>query len=314
MSAVAGTRADRALLVSVERGEVGGVIIFASNVRTHAELQGLIHSLQRAARAGGNPPLLVAVDQEGGRVKRFPAGPPAASAAHMGRWHDPARVEREGEKTARYLARVGVNVDLAPVLDVPDSSASFLGARTFGRDPGLVARAGAAFAVGLQRGGVAATGKHFPGLGTARANTDQARVVVRSTRSDLEQRLFPFRTAIARGIRLVMVSNASYPAFDRTGKRALFSSAIVTELLRRRLGFRGVVITDSMEAPAPRANPNAPAEAIAAGVDILLYTSEPDGLRAAPALTGAVGAGRLPRSTLQASYTRIVALKRRLSG
>ena len=311
VSGLSGTRPGRALLRAIRRGDVGGVIVFERNARTAAELALLTRSLQRAARAGGNPPLLIAVDQEGGSVKRLRQGPPAVSAATMGGW-DSERVAREGERTGRYLAALGVNVNLAPVLDVPDSARSFLGTRAFGRDPTLVSRTGTAFATGLQRHRVAATAKHFPGLGTATENTDRARVVVGSPRAELERRLAPFRTAVARGVWLVMVSNASYPTLDRSGKPAVFSRAIVTGLLRGRLGFRGVVVTDTMGAPTPRANRHAAAAALGAGVDLLLYTREGEGARASRDVVAAVANGRLRRERLEASYARIIALKRRL--
>jgi len=116
-------------------------------------------------------------------------------------------------------------------------------------------------------GGVAATAKHFPGLGAARQNTDDRVVSVRATP------LGPFRSAINAGAKLVMVSSAAYPKLDRSGMPAVFSHTIVSGLLRRSLGFRGVVVTDALDAPAAARTPNAPVRALAAGVDLLLYTS-----------------------------------------
>jgi beta-N-acetylhexosaminidase len=141
-----------------------------------------------------------------------------------------------------------------------------------------------------------------------------ARVVIRTKRAELERRLLPFRRGILAGARLVMVSNASYPALDASGRPALFSHAIVTDLLRKRLGFTGVVITDGMEAPTPAAFPGAPAAAIEAGVDVLLYTSEAGSRRGFEQLLAAARAKRALRSDLQAAYARIAALRRRLGG
>jgi beta-N-acetylhexosaminidase len=137
------------------------------------------------------------------------------------------------------------------VLDTPASSSSFLGSRAFSADPRLNAQLGTAFLRGLQRAGVAATAKHFPGLGTAPANTDTSNVVLTTPVRALDARLLPFERAVGAGVDLVMVSNAAYRAYDPNGDPADLSRPIVTGLLRGSLGFRGVVITDVMEAPGP---------------------------------------------------------------
>jgi beta-N-acetylhexosaminidase len=309
-----GTRADPTMLRRIRRGEVGGIILFGGNIASPGALRTLVASLQAAAARGGNPPLLIAVDQEGGPVRRLPAGPPVDSAAAMGGADDAAAVRSIGGETARYLRRHGVDVDLAPVADVPDSAGSFLGSRAFARSPPKVASLATAFAAGLQSGRVAATAKHFPGLGTARANTDVARVVVHSTRSELDRRLEPFRSLIGAGVRMVMVSNAAYPAYDGSRAPALFSERIVRGLLRGTLGFRGVVVTDSLEAPFPRSTADAPARALAAGVDLLLYTSERRGAAGYARLLADARARPQVRRDVAASYARIRALKRWLSG
>jgi beta-N-acetylhexosaminidase len=167
-----------------------------------------------------------------------------------------------------------VAIDLAPVADTITSAASFLGTRSFGRDPATVAPLVGAFVGGLQAGGVAATAKHFPGLGSATASTDDRPVRIGRSAAFLTARLAPFRAAVAAGVRLVMVSSASYPALDPTGVPALFSHPIVTDLLRGTLGFDGVVVTDALDTPALRRLPDVPGRAIAAGVDLLLYSHE----------------------------------------
>ena len=308
-SRFAGAMPSADLLERVRGGEVGGVILFGENIRSPAAVATLVRKLQQVASAGGNPPLLVAVDQEGGQVRRLPDGPPSASAARLGQTLDAAGVAAEGRRTGAYLHRLGLSVDLAPVADVADARTSFLGSRVFGNDPDLVARLAPAFAGGLQRAHVAATAKHFPGLGTAPANTDVARVVVRTRRGELQRRLRPFRAAVASGVKLVMVSNASYPALDATGAPALFSRPIVGNLLRGRLGFGGVVITDALGAPAPRATAHAPARALAAGVDVLLYTSEAESRAGFADLLASARSSAAVRSHLAAADARIAALK-----
>src|SRR5438093_6260595 len=313
MSGMDGTSPSAELLGRIRRGEVGGVILFGGNIGSPRALRVLAAKLQAAADLGGNGPLLIAVDQEGGFVRRLPGGPPVDSAATMGSRDDAGRVRGIGKATARYLRAYGVDVDLAPVADVPDSAGSFLGTRAFGRRPDRVATLATSFALGLQSGGVAATAKHFPGLGTARANTDVARVVVRSPRTDLDRRLEPFRRAIDSGVRMVMVSNAVYPAYDGSRAPALFSRRIVRGLLRGTLGFRRVVITDSMEAPASSAPADGPARAIAAGVDVLLYTSERGGAAGYGRLLALARASPDLRRDLAASYARVISLKRWLA-
>jgi len=314
MSPVAGTRADAALLARVRAGEVGGVILFGANITSVTGLRVLVAELQHAAAAGGNPPLLVALDQEGGAVRRLRTAPPWLSAPEMGRGSVGA-VRLAGRLTGQALRAAGVNVDLAPVVDVPRSRRSFILDRAFGNDPPRVGSLAAAFVAGLQSERVAATAKHFPGLGTAIANTDAHRVTIRAARPDLLARLAPFRAAIAQGVDLVMVSNAAYSAFDPSGLPAVVSPRIVNGLLRGTLGFAGVVITDTLAAPGPAAYPDAAVRTIEAGGDVLLFTrSEAEAGRGYARLVDAVRSGRLSRARLGASYGRVVALKSRLAG
>jgi beta-N-acetylhexosaminidase len=309
MSAISGTTPSASLLARVRRGEIGGIILFGANVVTKPQVRALVSRLQQAAKAGGNPPLLIATDQEGGGVRRFHSGPPFDSAAAMGKTGTAAGFRDVGRATADFLRPLGVDVDLAPVLDVPNSPANFLRNRAFSSRTSVVARLGPAFAAGVQQGHVAATAKHFPGLGTAPANTDLARVVIRTPRDELLARLAPYRPAIRNGVRLVMVSNASYPALDRSGLPAVLSSAIVGGLLRAQFGFHGVVITDALEAPGPARYADAPIRALKAGVDVLLFTDETSSADGFGLLLQAARHGALSRSTLLKANERILALK-----
>jgi beta-N-acetylhexosaminidase len=307
MTRLAGTQPSAALLARIRAGEVGGVIFFRWNITSEAAVTALVRRLQDEAAAGGNPPLLIAVDQEGGIVRRLP-GPPERSASAMGT-QSTASIRAEGEATGRYLRELGIDVDLAPVFDTPVSRASFIYRRSFSMDPAQTARAGSAFVRGLQLAGVAATAKHFPGLGTARITTDARRVVILRSRSDLDRRLRPFVAAVGAGVKLVMVANAAYPAYDPSAGVAALSPSIVGGLLRGRLGFDGVVITDALEAPGPSAYPQAGVAAIKAGVDVLLYTGEADSSVGFDQVLAAVRQGSLPASTLRLARERIVALK-----
>jgi beta-N-acetylhexosaminidase len=310
MGAMDGTTPSADLLARIRRGELGGVILFGGNITTPSALAATVSQLQAAAKAGGNPPLLIATDQEGGEVKRFPAGPPAASAETMGATLGTAAVRRQGRATGAYLRGLGVDVDLAPVLDTGDASSSFLGSRIFSSDPARTAKLGSAFAAGLQSAGVAATGKHFPGLGTAPGNTDLAVVVVPTSKAGLERRLASFQAAVRRGVKLVMVSNAEYPALEASRLPAALSPSIVTGVLRKQLGFRGVVITDTMTAPAISHYPDASVRALQAGDDVLLYSdSEALSKQAFTLLVRAVRSHRLSRETLLGAYERVQRLK-----
>jgi beta-N-acetylhexosaminidase len=310
MTGFAGSQPSAALLGRIQRGEVGGVILFRGNLASDAAARALVKRLQAAAAAGGNPRVLVAVDQEGGPVRRLPDGPPRAAPGEM---KSAGQAGAEGAAAGKFLHEIGIDVDLAPVLDTPASPDNFLGSRAFGRDPQRNARLGSAFVRSLQRQGVAATAKHFPGLGTAGANTDFSHVWITTPKPALDARLAPFAAAVKAGVELVMMSNAGYRAYDPNGLPAVLSRRIVTGLLRGRLGFDGVVISDAMSAPGPSGRTHPNVQAIAAGVDVLLYTSESGGEDAFAEVLAAVRSGELPLASLEAANERIAALKERLT-
>jgi len=214
------------------------------------------------------------------------------------------------------LRAAGVDVDLAPVADVP-ASGSFMAAerRTLGASPPPVSRAVTAFVRGLADARVAAAVKHFPGIGRATRSTDRSAVEISSTRSSLQADLVPFRAAIGAGVPLVMISNASYPALDE--KPAPWSPK-VQALLRRELGFGGVTITDALEpAASTRGREVAAVTVLAAqaGIDLLLLTgSEASSREAYERLVRAAEQGKIPRASARASYDRILRLKRAHAG
>jgi beta-N-acetylhexosaminidase len=303
------------LLEAARDGTIGGVILFPPPGIDPGEAAKQVGRLQQAAERGGNPPLLVAIDQEGGPIKRLPAGPPSSSPAELGADGDAAAASAEGADTAAYLLRFGVNVDLAPVLDVP-ASGSFMARRAFADDSETVAEVGVAFAEGLADGGVAATAKHFPGLGLATVNTDVGPSVVDASGAELRRGLEPFEAAIASSIGLVMMSNATYSGLDPDTPAGL-SERIVNRELRRRLGFEGVVITDDLEAgaiTAALAPPDAATQAAMAGADVLLFATGAEPGPIAAALARAARRGTLDRASLEASYARIAALKETVAG
>jgi beta-N-acetylhexosaminidase len=311
--AMEGTAPDAALLRRIRAGEIGGVILFGGNVRNAPQVQSLVRTL-RAAVPPGHPPLLVAVDQEGGTFRRLRWAPPALSAQELGR-RSVGAVTAIGAATGRALRAAGIDVDLAPVADVPRIASSFIAAqgRDFSTDPDVAAEKAAAFARGLRASRVAATAKHFPGLGRAESNTDVAAVAIHATRQQLQSDLVPFRRLVDEGVPLVMLSNAVY---DSLGPQTAAWSPGVRQLLRDELGFDGVTITDALEAAAKaRRLPIETAAFLSArvGTDLLLLAgSQRESAAVFDALVADARAGRLSRASLQRSYSRIVALKRDL--
>ena len=303
---------DKALRTRVQKGQVGGIIITAQDP-LESEVERNIARLQKAARVGGNPPLLIMVDQEGGFVKRLP-GPPDLGPDEISDG-GPDAAQEEGTKTGEYLSGLGINVDLAPVVDVGhDNTEETIVSRVYNQDPETVGELGSAFITGLQSAGVAATAKHFPGLGLATTNTDFDRVSIASTTEELRADIEPFRQAIAAGVDMVMVATAVYP--DLSGDRsATFSKNVVQNELRSKLGFQGVVITDDLEAPGSTAGgPGAGAvQTIAAGGDLALFAqSEGASAKAFQALVKSVNTGKIEQSVVLAAYDRIQALKQKL--
>jgi beta-N-acetylhexosaminidase len=286
-------------LARVHAGELGGVILVGG--WKPREMRATTDTLH-AAGCAIDRPLLLLVDQEGGYARRLTWAAPAHTAGELGRLGLTA-TRREAGAAAVALHAAGIDVDLAPVTDTLGPG-GFLGGRSFGTNPSLVGRLAAAFVTALQANGVAATTKHFPGLGTARRTTDDSVVTLAATE------LGPFRTAIAAGAKLVMVSSARYPVLDNTGTPALFSRPIVTDLLRGSLGFKGVVVTDALDAPAPARTAHAPARALAAGVDLLLYTSGSAAHAGFVQLAADARASAALRANVARATTHVRALKR----
>jgi beta-N-acetylhexosaminidase len=308
----AGHTPPRALLARIRRGEAAGVIFLGANLGTPAQVRALTRTLRRVPRpAGLRAPLLLMVDQEGGSVQRLP-GAPSRSAPAMAATGRPSVALAEGRATAATLRAAGMNVDLAPVVDVVrPESALHAEERGFGFSVGAATRFGAAFTRGLRAGGVAATAKHFPGFGAAPDNTDLGAVRIAVGLRELRAvDRPPFKSAIRAGAGLVMLSSAIYPALSRAP--AVLSPRVVQRELREGLGFKGVTISDDLEAPAfaSRGASGAALAATRAGVDLLLFARTYDGAdRAARALADGLRSGRVDRSALEASLARVLALR-----
>lgn len=287
MAAFTGTRLPADVAATVAARGYAGVTLFRDhNVESIAQLRALTAELQ-AALPEGSGPLLIATDQEGGQLNALGEGEGGATefagAMALGATGDAELAERVARAMARELLATGINVDYAPVCDLatnPDNPG--IGIRSFGDDPVLVAPLVAATVRGLQAEGVAATAKHFPGIGDVDADTHHELAVLDATRQELDGReLLPFRAAIEAGCHLVMAGHAALPAL--TGDRTLpasLSRAVIHDLLRDELGFRGLTITDALDMRALAQGSASIVEAIVAlgaGEDLLLAT--PDRVR-----------------------------------
>ncbi len=302
-----------ALRSRIARGEAAGVILFARNVRSAAQVRAVVRGLQAIERPRGlRAPLIVMADQEGGPVRRIP-GAPARAAADV---RDAAQARADGLAAARTLRGAGVNMDLAPVADVARPGAALEGERRiYGRSAEQVATLAGAFAAGLHAGNVRATAKHFPGFGAATVNTDNAPATIGdplATLRGVDAR--PFEALIAGGVDAIMVSTAIYPALDE--RPAAFSARWTRDELRGRLGFQGVAMTDDLGTPAVRAYGSKVGRAVLAvraGIDLPLFSSTyRDGARAADGLLAAARRGELSRGTLRAQAERVLALRAKL--
>ncbi|MFJ8622507.1 glycoside hydrolase family 3 N-terminal domain-containing protein [Kitasatospora sp. NPDC093550] len=315
----AGPTPPPGVLRTIREGRAAGVILFGENITGPAQLAEAVAALKQAAAEAPNPrTLLLMTDQEGGKVRRLP-GAPELSARRTGTAADPVNAAlSSGSGAARNLTDAGLNVNLAPVLDVYDTPDNFIDhhERSYGQDPDTVAQLGSAFLAAQQVLGVAATAKHFPGLGTAARdeNTDERPVTLTVPLEQLRARdETPYRSAIAAGVRLVMASWAVYPALDPERPAGLSPTVIQGEL-RDRLKFRGVTVTDAMEAGALAPYGGTGARAVAAagaGMDLLLCSArDPQQAEdAAEALAAALDSGRLDRDAFLAAVTRVDALR-----
>ncbi len=293
-----------ALLADVRMGQIGGIVVFTEE-SSPADVKRAAGRLQAAAAAGHQPALLIATDQEGGTVKRLP-GPPDKPLSEL----SPSAAQQEGARTGSYLRGLGINVDLAPVVDLglPQSFITRQG-RTISPNPAKVAAVAAGFVAGLQSTQVMPVAKHFPGLGAAVVNTDEAKSVVGVPPG---RALVPYERLIAAELPAVMLSTAFYPSLD-SANAAAWSPRIVEGLLRHRLGFDGLTITDALGSPGVGQSlptPEATVAAAGAGADMLMV-DDPETFRDAyNALLGAAESGRVPRRQLIASYWRILTAKK----
>lgn len=308
------------------RVRVGGVILFARNIVDADQVARLTRGLAERARECTGRALLVAVDAEGGRVMRL--GPGAGYTAtlshqYLGDANDLAQTELEARRIGSMLREAGINWNLAPVVDVGYNPANpvIVGAgRSFGASPAVVVAQARAFITGMHAAGLLTALKHFPGHGSSVADSHHGFVDVTDT-ADPKVELAPYRLLLAEGIvDSVMTAHVFNRRLDRRYPATL-SERTITGVLRRGLGWRGVVVSDDMRMGAIDQHyglPDAAVRAVRAGVDVVLIADDrlPDGTSAADvvldALRGAVGRGRIPARRVDEALIRIEAMRARL--
>jgi beta-N-acetylhexosaminidase len=315
----AGLTPPASLFTDIQNASLAGVIFFGGNISSEAQIAGVITQLRQAqAQSPVQVPLLLMTDQEGGLVRRLP-GAPAMSEKQIGQSADPvSAATAAGTGAGQNLASVGMNVNLAPVLDVFYKSGNFIDQfqRSYSSNPAIAAECGQAFITAQQQTGVAATAKHFPGLGSAtrNQNTDSGPVTLTVSLSKLRATdEVPYPAAVSAGVKLVMASWAVYPALDAKLPAGL-SPTVIGQELRGRNAFTGVTITDALEAGALRAFGTTGQRAVTAagaGMDLILCSAQDasQGEAATAALASALGSGQLDPAAFNAAVDRVTALR-----
>ena len=310
---VGGTEPDYYIEKMVRERNIGGVILFAYNMKSEGQTESLVDHLQKLSmRTNPAVPLFVAVDQEGGYIASAPWVAPEPAAAEVGRRGDPDEARRIAARMGRQLLRAGINTDFAPVVDTGHGAA--IGDRSYGEDPELVARMGSASVEGFEEAGVISAAKHFPNHGPATSDSHVSLPIIRHDDKRLRTHdLPPFEAAIDAGVPMVMVGHLVYPAIDPGHPASLSGDAI--SMLRADLGFDGVVVTDDLAmagATGGGSVADAAVEAVEAGADLLIVSSAPQQQADAyDAVVGAVESGEIPRERIRESVGRVLGVKER---
>lgn len=291
----------------------GGVILFAGNITNYANTLNFINNIKATASI----PMFVSVDQEGGRVQRIKSSTDSRvltipAMREVGYKNDSQLAYDLGKVIAEEILAFGFNMDFAPTIDVVDvTSTNVIGNRSFGGDPNLVSRLGTSLYNGILDTGVIPSYKHFPGHGATDKDTHEELPVLSQTKEELMQRdLIPFQYAIDHGAELIMVGHLSIPNIDPEGYPASLSSSLINGLLKEEMGFKGLVITDSLQMGAIADNYTEKLRyelAINAGVDILLM---PQSCQSAVSnIKQSVNEGKITEERINESVKKILTLK-----
>lgn len=309
---------DQSFAALVERWHIGNVILFARNLVDGEQAKALTERLQQLVADATGVPAFIAADQEGGIVLRLTKGATAFPGnMAVGATGDPAYAELVAQAIGTELLTLGINMNLAPVLDINNNPRNpVIGVRSFGATAATVTAFGRAAVRGYRRAGIACVAKHFPGHGDTELDSHTSLPAInRSVDELLARELVPFQAAVDEGIDAIMTAHILFPQLDAVP--ATLSRRILTELLRERMGFRGLILTDSMRM-AGITQGHKPGEAavaaLAAGCDVLLYSAMGEvEEEAVKAVHEAVRRGILSEERIYASARRIVEAKRRLA-
>ena len=302
----------------VREYKIGNIIFFSRNVKDGQQTRELCTRIQSEVLEHIGIPALISIDQEGGMVTRvYKDATYLPGNMAVGATHDPANARKVAEIAAKELKALGINMNLAPVLDVNNNPLNpVIGVRAYGEDPEKVADFGVSYIEGLQGNGVIATAKHFPGHGDTAVDSHLDLPLVAHDRERLyEVELYPFRKAVENGVDAIMTAHILFPALEEDRLPATLSYSILTSVLRKEFGFRGIIITDCMEMSAIAkyfGTSRAAVQAIKAGADIVLvsHTKESQ-IRAFNEIKKAVLSGEIPIDRIDESVDRIMKLKQK---
>ena len=304
---------------AIAKYHVGGIIYSSRNLLNPEQTKELLKNTAEYGKQGNGIPLFLGTDEEGGSITRLASNEEfhleaADSPGKIGETGDPGEALKAGEQTGKYLKEYGFNLDFAPVADVRSGSSPEIGDRSFGSDGEAVSKMAESFAGGLNKEGIIACYKHFPGFGRADKNTDLEGVSITATRDELsESDLIPYVENANAGNFMIMAGHMSFPNITGDDTPASMSRMIITDYLKGELSFNGVVITDALNAGAIKGRYTSEAAAVnslKAGADMLLCPADFEA--AYNGVLKAVESGELSEDMIDRAVGRILNLKNRM--
>ena len=314
-----GTSLPEEFIALIRAYKIGNVILFRRNVESGAQLLRLCAQIQSVVREATGYPAFIVIDQEGGLVSRLPGdGVTVPGAMALAATGDPENARIAAEITVRQLRALGVNFNMAPVLDVNTNAANpVIGVRSYGDDPNQVAAFGEAAVRAYENTGVFCCGKHFPGHGDTGVDSHLGLPRVEKTVEELERgELIPFRRCIEAGIPAIMSSHILFPNIEKENVPGTMSRTVITGVLKEKLGFKGLVFSDCLEMDAIRkfyGTANGTVAAIKAGVDLAEISATTELMwEAAEAVNRAAERGEFDMDEIRRSVEKILSYKEKL--
>lgn len=316
MTGFRGRELNQTMLDAIEKANVGNVILFSDNIGNARQARQLCIQIQDAVKRKTGIPAFIAIDQEGGMVSRMPFdGTIFPGNMGMAATCNPQNARAAGEITGKELHALGFNVNFAPVLDINTNPKNLeIGVRSYGDQPELIAEYGRATIQGLKAGGVMAVAKHFPGHGDTEVDSHFGLSSLNKTLEQLEKEAFvPFYSAIDAQVEGIMSVHAMFPKVEKEKIPATMSHTILTELLRKKLGFEGLIFTDCLEMGAIKEHYGTAEGAVAAilaGANIILIShTAPVAVETAQRIEEAVKSGEIPMELIDESVEKIMKYK-----